>query len=58
MVAANWGGEGTGFDADLNALQVYWQGGNTEIPQDDKHAVARKLVALIAAHYRHSNQEN
>ena len=30
-----------------------------EIPQDDKHAVARKLVSLIAAHYRRGNtQEN
>ncbi|HEX6929341.1 MAG TPA: bifunctional phosphopantothenoylcysteine decarboxylase/phosphopantothenate--cysteine ligase CoaBC [Gammaproteobacteria bacterium] len=52
MVAANWVGDGKGFDADANALQIFWQGGSTEIPEDDKHAVARKLVSLIAAHYR------
>ncbi|HEX7047644.1 MAG TPA: bifunctional phosphopantothenoylcysteine decarboxylase/phosphopantothenate--cysteine ligase CoaBC [Gammaproteobacteria bacterium] len=55
MVAANWVGEGKGFDADANALQIFWQGGSTEIPEDDKHAVARKLVSLIAAHYQRNN---
>jgi phosphopantothenoylcysteine decarboxylase/phosphopantothenate--cysteine ligase len=58
MVAANWVGESRGFDADMNALNVFWQGGSTEIPQDDKHAVARKLVALVAAHYRHAFHDN
>ncbi len=57
MVAANWVGEGKGFDADANALQIFWQGGSTEIPEDDKHAVARKLVALIAAHYRRNQNQ-
>lgn len=36
MVAANWVGEGRGFDVDENALQVFWQGGSTEIPSDAK----------------------
>ncbi|MBW3567086.1 MAG: bifunctional phosphopantothenoylcysteine decarboxylase/phosphopantothenate--cysteine ligase CoaBC, partial [Proteobacteria bacterium] len=40
MVAANWVGEGRGFDTDDNALQVFWPGGSTEIPEDDKQAVA------------------
>jgi phosphopantothenoylcysteine decarboxylase/phosphopantothenate--cysteine ligase len=57
MVAANWVGEGRGFDADQNALQVFWQGGSTEIPEDDKNAVARKLTSLIAAHYRRNNPQ-
>lgn len=57
MVAANWVGAGRGFDTDANALQVFWQGGSTEIPEDDKHVVAGKLVALIAAQYRR-NQNN
>ncbi|HEX6928382.1 MAG TPA: bifunctional phosphopantothenoylcysteine decarboxylase/phosphopantothenate--cysteine ligase CoaBC [Gammaproteobacteria bacterium] len=57
MVAANWVGEGRGFDADMNALQIFWQGGSTEIPHDDKHAVAGKLVSLIAAHYRRSQNQ-
>lgn len=58
MVAANWVGEGRGFDTDANALQVFWQGGSTEIPEDDKHAVARKLVSLIAAQYRRNNKDS
>lgn len=57
MVAANWVGEGRGFDTDENALHVYWQGGSTEIPEDDKQAVARKLVSLVASHYRRTNKE-
>lgn len=59
MVAANWVGAGKGFDTDNNALQVFWQGGSTDIPEDDKHIVARKLASLIAAHYQrtHKDQE-
>src|SRR5690606_16498666 len=57
MVAANWVGEGRGFDADSNALQVFWQGGSTEIPSDNKQEVARKLVSLIAAHYRRAARQ-
>lgn len=57
MVAANWVGEGRGFDTDSNALQVFWPGGSTEIPEDDKLAVARKLVSLIAAHYRRGRRQ-
>lgn len=57
MVAANWVGAGKGFDTDDNALQVFWPGGSTEIPQDDKYAVACKLVSLIAAQYRRTEKE-
>lgn len=49
MVAGNWVGGGKGFDADENALSVFWQGGSTEIPSAPKDAVARSLVALIEA---------
>jgi phosphopantothenoylcysteine decarboxylase/phosphopantothenate--cysteine ligase len=49
MVAANWVGDGKGFDTDENALSVFWQGGSTEIPAAPKDAVARSLVALIEA---------
>lgn len=51
MVAANWVGEGKGFDAETNALQVFWQGGSTDIPADVKDVVGRKLVALIESRY-------
>lgn len=58
MVAANWVGEGKGFDTDNNALQVFWQGGSTDIPEDDKQVVARKLVSLIAAHYSRIHKDH
>ena len=58
MVAANWVGEGRGFDTDHNALQVFWPGGSTEIPEDNKQAVANRLVTLIAAQYRRTHKEN
>ncbi|MCG8433430.1 MAG: bifunctional phosphopantothenoylcysteine decarboxylase/phosphopantothenate--cysteine ligase CoaBC [Gammaproteobacteria bacterium] len=56
MVAANWVGDGRGFEQDDNALSVYWQGGSTEIENASKDVVARQLVSLIALHY--SNKTN
>lgn len=51
MVAANWVGEGRGFEQDENSLQVFWPGGSTDIPSDTKDVVARKLVSLIIDRY-------
>ncbi len=53
MIAANRvGEEGSGFDADCNALTVLWPGGRHEIARADKAQVARELLALIARHLR------
>ncbi len=56
MIAANRVGEGAGFDAHDNALQVYWQGGEQVLPLTGKTKLAHQLVALIAQqfHDKHS----
>jgi phosphopantothenoylcysteine decarboxylase/phosphopantothenate--cysteine ligase len=49
MIAANLvGGESGGFDSDLNALQVFWPGGQTTLPLTAKRRLATQLIALIA----------
>ncbi|MGK4474781.1 bifunctional phosphopantothenoylcysteine decarboxylase/phosphopantothenate--cysteine ligase CoaBC [Aeromonas molluscorum] len=53
MIAANDVSQsGQGFNADDNALTVFWQGGQATLPLADKLTLARHLVALIARHYR------
>ncbi len=51
MIAANWVGEGLGFNADDNALTLFWVDGKQEIPRADKAVVARELIAIIAERY-------
>jgi len=48
MIAANRVGRGLGFEVKENALEVFWKGGRRSLPQRDKRALARELVALIA----------
>lgn len=48
MIAANLVGEGLGFEAPDNALEVLWAGGQASLPRQDKPRLARALVALIA----------
>ncbi len=52
MIAANKVGKGLGFDADENALQVFWQAGEVVLPQTRKIKLARQLIDLIAGRYR------
>jgi phosphopantothenoylcysteine decarboxylase / phosphopantothenate---cysteine ligase len=53
MIAANDVSQsGQGFNADDNALTVFWQGGQATLLLADKLTLARHLVALIARHYR------
>ena len=54
MVAANrigqqQDGSPIGFESEQNALTVYWQGGEKELPTMQKSRLARELVELIAA---------
>lgn len=58
MVAANQVGDGLGFDADDNALSVYWNDGVRELARTTKEALARELISLIADRYhaQHSDQ--
>jgi len=49
MIAANWvGREQGGFDAEENALQVYWNLGKKLLPMTDKKKIAKQLIDLIA----------
>lgn len=48
MIAANWVGEGKGFDTEQNALLVLWEGGASRLPQQPKASLAEHLVSLIA----------
>lgn len=48
---ANWVGGGRGFDAEDNALSVYWPEGVAELGSGPKLELARKLIQLIAEHY-------
>jgi phosphopantothenoylcysteine decarboxylase/phosphopantothenate--cysteine ligase len=54
MVAANQVGDGLGFEADDNALTLYWAGGDATLPRAAKPDLARQLVAQIAERYRAS----
>jgi phosphopantothenoylcysteine decarboxylase/phosphopantothenate--cysteine ligase len=56
MIAANWvGRDSGGFNTDLNALSVYWKGGEQEIQSMPKPEVARQLITLIAKRYHEKN---
>lgn len=52
MIAANLVGNGLGFEAADNALNVYWPGGSLELARAGKEQLARELVASIAQRYR------
>jgi phosphopantothenoylcysteine decarboxylase/phosphopantothenate--cysteine ligase len=52
MIAANRVGEGLGFEAEDNALSVFWADGAAELPRSAKPELARQLVDLIAKRYR------
>jgi len=49
LIAANRVGAGTGFDACDNELLLLWPGGKESLARADKHALAQRLVARIAA---------
>lgn len=65
MVAANWVGQGRGFDSDENALTLFWplpasqdsnvpvhlQGDSMELPHAAKDKLARDLISVISERY-------
>lgn len=55
LIAANWVGDGKAFDADDNALSLFWQGGEAEIASAPKAEVARQLVSHIITRYQTRN---
>ena len=53
LIAANRvDGPGVGFEAEDNALDVYWAHGGTHLAYKAKYALAEELIDLIAQHYR------
>lgn len=52
MIAANRVGRDCGFDRETNALTVYWPGGGeAELGEGAKPALARRLVELVAERF-------
>lgn len=51
MIAANQVGDGLGFDAPDNALHVFWEHGEQQLPVQPKTILAEQLVTLIKEHY-------
>jgi phosphopantothenoylcysteine decarboxylase/phosphopantothenate--cysteine ligase len=55
MIAANQVGmEKGGFESDLNALTLLWEGGKETLPMMDKIQLAKSLADLILKRYRQS----
>ncbi|HZX72226.1 MAG TPA: bifunctional phosphopantothenoylcysteine decarboxylase/phosphopantothenate--cysteine ligase CoaBC [Rhodanobacter sp.] len=52
MIAANRVGDGLGFEADDNALTLYWADGEQALPRAPKSELARQLIAQVASRYR------
>ena len=42
-----------GFNADQNALTVFWQNAQQELPLASKQQVAQQLISLIIQRYQH-----
>jgi phosphopantothenoylcysteine decarboxylase/phosphopantothenate--cysteine ligase len=51
MIVANRVGEHIGFDADDNAVEVYWQGGEQHFDKAAKSELAEQIIELVANRY-------
>ncbi len=51
LIAANQVGGGLGFDAEENALTLYWADGRQELAHAPKERLARELITVIADRY-------
>jgi len=59
MIAANLVGDGSGgFEADVNRLEVFWDGGGHSIALADKPEVAKQLIELIGERYTGALSDN
>ena len=57
MIAANRVGDGLGFDAEENALEVFWCGGSKSLATAPKEKLARQLMEIISERYREKSSE-
>ncbi|HCW89671.1 MAG TPA: bifunctional phosphopantothenoylcysteine decarboxylase/phosphopantothenate--cysteine ligase CoaBC [Marinobacter sp.] len=48
IVANDVSAPGIGFNSDQNAVSVFWEGGRQDLGPEDKTALARDIVALVA----------
>ena len=51
MIIANRVGADRGFDADDNAVNVFWAGGEQRFATLQKSELANRLIALVAERY-------
>jgi len=51
MIVANQVGEGIGFDAADNAVEIHWQGGEQELATAAKTEIAEQITKLVAERY-------
>jgi phosphopantothenoylcysteine decarboxylase/phosphopantothenate--cysteine ligase len=52
MIAANpVGNDDSGFETDINQLEVFWRDGRSSIERGNKLAIAKQLIDLIAERY-------
>ncbi len=52
IIAANWiNRKNSGFESDHNALTLYWQTGQLNLPQSPKTQLAKNLISFIAEKY-------
>ncbi|MGI9272459.1 MAG: bifunctional phosphopantothenoylcysteine decarboxylase/phosphopantothenate--cysteine ligase CoaBC [Woeseiaceae bacterium] len=52
MIVANQVGESLGFDSDVNAVDVYWRGGEQSFESTEKTELARTLIKLVAERFQ------
>jgi phosphopantothenoylcysteine decarboxylase/phosphopantothenate--cysteine ligase len=53
MIAANdVSDKSIGFNSDNNALTVFWEGGEQNLPTADKQTLARNLLSLVAQRFQ------
>lgn len=52
MIAANQVGGGLGFEAEDNALSLFWPGGEEALPRASKRMLAQQLIVKLAERYR------
>ena len=52
MIAANQVGGGLGFEAEDNALSLFWPGGDEALPRASKRELAQQLIVKLAERYR------
>jgi phosphopantothenoylcysteine decarboxylase/phosphopantothenate--cysteine ligase len=50
IVANDVAATGIGFNSDENAVTVFWESGQRELPRASKSSVAAGVIDLVAAH--------